>query len=339
MTYQELLHSVDFRKVADAYSKMYPEQAHMLPFLKCHYDMLCNTAPVFDPDANSQICHISMKYDEGTKKRYLSAFSMEGDLWSVSLCRTLEIAPDVIASLEEIAACCLWHTSFYGYTEEQLADTAEELSNGWRNLSDLEMYKLKLSHNLATIEQRYNCNPNLPSFKDVYKLMKSKANERNKIYKRRQMKKHIRNKLFRRYFIKTEYYQYLYGISQFILDVKTPDESIEGLSTFYMYKKFKAYNYRSYTYGKSDPAEYLYELIEKYNALNPTFANAYICLVRPIKTPFDTIDIRSTLTPTEQKLCLSIMASCSGWGLVYITSKCDHTLKNEMKIIIGFYEY
>lgn len=57
MTYQELLLSVDFRKVADAYCKMYPEQAHMLPFLKCHYDMLCNTTPVFDPDANSLVYH------------------------------------------------------------------------------------------------------------------------------------------------------------------------------------------------------------------------------------------------------------------------------------------
>mgnify|MGYP003410432803 CR=1 FL=1 len=99
--------------------------------------------------------------------------------------------------------------------EEQLADTAEELSNEWCDMSDLEMYKLKLSHNLATIEQRYNYNPNLPSFNDIYKLVKSKANERYKIYKRRQIKKRIRNRWFRRDFIKTEYYRYLYGISQF----------------------------------------------------------------------------------------------------------------------------
>lgn len=331
MTYQELLHSVDFRKVAEVYCKMYPGQAHMLPFLKCHYDMLCNMTPVYDPEANSQVCRISMKCDEGTEKRYLSAFSMEGDLWSASLCKTLEIAPDVTASLEEIAACCLWHTSFYGYTEEQLADTAEELSNEWRDMSDLEMYKLKLSHNLATIEQRYNYNPNLPSFNDIYKLVKSKANERYKIYKRRQIKKRIRNRWFRRDFIKTEYYRYLYGISQFILDLKTPDESIEGLIQFYMYKKFIVYNYRSYTYGKSDPAKYLQELIDEYKAFDKTYANVYICLVRATEN-------NSTLSKSERELRYSIISSCSGWGPFDIKTKQDSTLDNEMRMIVAFYE-
>lgn len=167
--------------------------------------------------------------------------------------------------------------------EEQLADTAEELSNEWRDMSDLEMYKLKLSHNLATIEQRYNYNPNLPSFNDIYKLVKSKANERYKINKRRQIKKRIRNRWFRRDFIKTEYYRYLYGISQFILDVKIPDESFDRLCQFLMHKKFKAYNYRSYTYGKSDPAKYLQELIDEYKHLIKLMLMYISALFVPLK--------------------------------------------------------
>lgn len=339
MTYQELLLSVDFRKVADAYCKMYPEQAHMLPFLKCHYDMLCNTAPVFDPDANSQVCHISMECDEGTKKRYLSAFPMEGDLWSASLCKTLEIDPDVTASPEEIAACCLWHTSFYGYTEEQLASTAEGFSTEWRDKNDLEKYKLKLTHNLSTIERLYNYTPTLPSFNTLKNTAKKNANIRYEKYRQKHIRKHLKNRWFRREFIPAEYYRYLYGISQFILDVKTSSESIQDLCQLYCYKKFIAYNYRSYTYGKSDPAEYLYELIERYNALDTTFANAHICLVRSIEIPTDVVDIRASLSPAEKKLCRAIMASCNDMGSIHITSKYDHTLKNEMRIIIGFYEF
>ena len=331
MTFKELLQSVDFSKVADAYRKMYPRQAHMLQYLKCHYDMLCNTTPVFDPDANSQVCRVSMKYDEWDKKWYLSAFSIEGDLWSASLCKTLEIAPDVSASLEEIAACCLWHTSFYGYTEEQVADTAEELSNEWRDMSDLEMYQLKLSRNLTTIEQLYNSNPKLPSFKDVYELVKSKANERHKIYKRRQIKKHIRNRLFRRNFIKTEYYRCMYGLSQFILDVKTPNESFDKLCQFLKYKKSVIYNYCSYTYGKSDSAKYLQELIDEYKAFKKTYSNVYICLIRATEN-------NSMLTKTERELCHSILSSCRGWGQFYISTKSDPPIGAEMRMIVAFYE-
>lgn len=331
MTFKELLLSVDFRKIADAYYEMYPEQAYMLPFLKCHYDMLCNTTPVINPNVKSQACHISMRYDEWTKKSYLSAFSLECEVWSALLCKTIEIAPDVTASLEEIVACCLWHTSLYGYTEEQLANTAEKFSNEWRDMSNLEIYQQKLSRNLTTIAQLYNYTPILPSLKNIYKVVKSRANERYKIYKRKHIKKRLRNRMFRRDFIKTEYYRYLYGISRFILEVKTPDESIAELCTFYRLKKFVAYNYRSYTYGKSDPAEYLRKLIDEYNAFEKTYRNVYICLVSANEN-------NSNLTKSERLLCLSIISSCSDWGPFYICTKYDSTLVNEMRMIVAFYE-
>ena len=178
MILKDLLQSVDFRKVADAYKKLYPQNANDIVFLKCHYDILCNTVPKSDGD--SQVCRISMKYDDIVKKQYLSAFSLEGDKWPSSLSKTIEIAPNLNISLEEVAACCLWHTSFYGYTEEQLANTAEDFSEEWRDKSDLEMYQLKLTRNLATIKLLYNYNPTLPSMKDVYDVVKSRANERNK---------------------------------------------------------------------------------------------------------------------------------------------------------------
>lgn len=224
----------------------------------------------------------------------------------------------------------MWHTSFYGYTEEQLANTAEGLSE-WRDKNDLEIYQQKLSRNLKTIKRLYNYTPILPSLKDIYGIVKRRANERYKTYKRRHIKKRIRNRWFRREFIKAEYYRYLYGVSRFILEVKTPEESIEGLSRFYMYKKFIAYNYRSYTYGKSDPAEYLHKLIDEYQAFNETYSNVYICLFSPIESA-------SELSDAEQQLCHSIMSSCSGWGSFSVYKKYDPTLGKEMRIIVAFYE-
>ena len=337
MTFKELLLSVDFRKIADAYYKMYPEQAYMLPFLKCHYDMLCNTTPVINPNVKSQACHISMRYDEWTKKSYLSAFSLECEVWSALLCKTIEIAPNVTASLEEIVACCLWHTSLYGYTEEQLANTAEKFSNEWRDMSDLEIYQQKLSRNLTTIAQLYNFTPILPSLKKIYKVVKSRANERYKIYKRKHIKKRLRNRMFRRNFIKTEYYRYLYSILRFILEVKTPNESMEEWFTFYLFDKFITYNYRSYTYGKSDPAEYLRELIDEYNAFDKTYRNVYICLVSANVNNSRHSSL-SNLSNSERQLCYSIISSCSDWGPFYIRTKYDSTLGNEMRMIVAFYE-
>lgn len=329
MILKDLLQSVDFRKVADAYKKLYPQNANDLVFLKCHYDILCNT--VMKSYANSKVCRISMKYDDIVKKQYLSAFDLECDKWPYSLSKTIEIAPNLNISLEEVAACCLWHTSFYGYTEEQLANTAEDFSEEWRDKSDLEMYQLKLTRNLATIKLLYNYNPTLPSRKDVYDVVKSRANERNKIYKRKHIKKRIRNRWFRREFFRTEYYRYLYELSQFILDVKTLDESINELCQFYRYKRVIFYNYRSYTYGKCDPAKYLQELIEEYQAFNKTYRNVYICLVRANEN-------NSTLTESEYQLCYSIISSCSDWGSFYVSTKYNSSLANEIRMYVAFYE-
>lgn len=329
MNLKELLDSVDFKRVSDAYKKQYPQNANDLVFLKCHYDILCNT--VMKSYANSKVCRISMKYDDIVKKQCLSAFDLECDKWPSSISKTIEIAPNLNISLEEVAACCLWHTSFYGYTEEQLANTAEDLSEEWRDKSDLEMYQLKLTRNLATIKLLYNYNPTLPSRKDVYNVVKSRANERNKIYKRKHIKKRIRNRWFRREFIRTEYYRYLYELSQFILDVKTLDESINELCQFYRYKRVILYNYRSYTYGKCDPAKYLQELIEEYQAFNKTYRNVYICLVRANEN-------NSTLTESEYQLCYSIISSCSDWGSFYVSTKYNSSLANEIRMYVAFYE-
>ena len=117
MILQDYLKSVEFTKVTEAFKKMYPDDAHMLPYLKCHYDILCHAEPVYDENANSQKCRISLYHDEIINKTYLSAYPLEGDKWSASLCKEVIIEPEVNATKEEVAACCLWHTSFYGYTE------------------------------------------------------------------------------------------------------------------------------------------------------------------------------------------------------------------------------
>ena len=74
MILQDYIKSVEFIKVVGAFKKMYPDDIHMLPYLKCHYDILGHTEPVYDGNANSQECRISLYYDEIINKTYLSAY-------------------------------------------------------------------------------------------------------------------------------------------------------------------------------------------------------------------------------------------------------------------------
>ena len=119
MTFKELLDSVSYDEVERQIRKMYnyPETGN-LGWYRMHFDMLRLLTSKHDDDANDDVCHITMKdWDDGSGP-HLDAYPMEGDLWEHSLTKEIIIAPDVKATNEEIAACCLWHTSFYGFTEE-----------------------------------------------------------------------------------------------------------------------------------------------------------------------------------------------------------------------------
>ena len=126
MTYKELLNSVDFDNVARQIVRLYPGSEHSLGWYKLHFDMLRLMTPKVHDDANDTVCHITMKdWCDGTGA-HLDAYPMEGDFWEHSLTKELILAPDIKVSNEELAACCLWHTSFYGFVEEQVDETFME---------------------------------------------------------------------------------------------------------------------------------------------------------------------------------------------------------------------
>lgn len=335
MTLQELLKSVEFKLIAGAFKKMYPDDIHMLPFLKCHYDILCHMTPVYDETANSQECRVSFYYDEIFKKSYFSAFPLEGDSWSTSLCKEIVIDSNVIASNEEIAACCLWHTSFYGYTERQQSQTAKDLSD-YKDKTDLEISLIKLKENLQEIE-KLGCNiDSLPTYDDVKGIVKMRANINYKKWMQKHFNKRVRNRLFRREFFKTEYNNYLSAIARFILDIyKTKsdyDASIlQNHCNLFQAKRFAAYSYQSYTFGESNSAEYLTDLITQYRTFDRdfVFSNVIFCLEKAENNP--------VLTPEEEKLRSTVYSLCP-YGDNKTIVNSDLSLKGESRIFVGFYQ-
>ena len=146
MTFQEYIKSCDYDKIEEAFVRMHPELGKAKAKLRQHYDIMTTIEPVYDPNANSQHCIVSME-DDGEGGKHLSAYPIEGDLWSATAGKEVVISPEVTATKEEIAAQCLWHTSFYGFTQEEVDGFFEQMhkdieeSRSIMNNPDLELQK------------------------------------------------------------------------------------------------------------------------------------------------------------------------------------------------------
>ena len=137
MTYKELLNSVSFEEIVP-YIEKYHGGKGCLALYKIHYDMLCHLTPNPE-DAYYKTATVSHgEQDEDWPEPHLTVHPIEGQIWEGALTMDLIIEPDVTESLAEIAACCLWHTSFYGFTEEQAKAKVESWN---REISEEEFEK------------------------------------------------------------------------------------------------------------------------------------------------------------------------------------------------------
>ncbi len=123
MTLKELLCSISFEKIKPHIAILYPDMAtpRMLDLFLIHYNMLCKLTPRIE--ALPQPCIIAMTKWEENENPSLDAYNIEGCEWEVALSKEIIVEPEVTASLAEIATCCLWHTSFYGFTHQQREET------------------------------------------------------------------------------------------------------------------------------------------------------------------------------------------------------------------------
>lgn len=206
MTYKEFLNIVSFEEVAPHIVNMYPEAKDSLGWFKLHYDMLKQMTPNRHDDSNGDVCHITMKdWDDGTGP-HLDAFPMEGDLWEHSLTKEIVLDADVHVTDAEIVACCLWHTSFYGFTKGQKKEFA--------NID----FKSKVKE-LKTII--LNNGGYVPSKRELLPFKKQEMIEDTKKivwYGDKNVNRTKRKRLFRQAFMET-YYERMEAIGSFIVQV------------------------------------------------------------------------------------------------------------------------
>ena len=331
MTFKELLDSVTFEEVEEQLRIMYQEEKACMGWYKIHFDMLRQMTPKHDDDANDDVCHITMQKNDYGKGFHLDAYPMESDLWEHSLTKELIIAPDVKATNAELAACCLWHTSFYGFVEEQIKEYLradnDNLDIDFMDRWDNEIYYGKrASMNFDIIRQNGG---EIPIVKDLTSEKKRKLLDDLRESQYGYKKQNLRCALKKNNAGK--YYRRMTAISDFIVKAipaindKTNDNYIDVEQLCYLFQSdiFFSEEITSYADEGTSGAKYLLYLILIYDMLPHFDRMVYILTTgEPLNT--------------EDYLALEkvLMGSCKSGDVIYAT---DPSLGSQVRINYATY--
>lgn len=326
MTFKELLNSVQFEDVAPHIVRMDADAEHNLGWYKIHFDMLRLMTPVFHEDANDKVCKITLKdWEDGTGP-HLDAYPMEGDLWEHSLTKELVIAPDVQASNEELAACCLWHTSFWGFVEKHVSDSHRTDGFGLNSLdrwTDYAYYRSKAMWRFAFIRRHGGVIPTIQELSQSKKRGLINRAKGSVCYGRKPLNRQKRKRCFRTEFM-GHYYERMTNIGDFIVQsipalsnkgnylikreqrelahyaerengrMKSNHITTEQLCGLFRSELFRTEEIMSYANEGESGAKYLFDLISKYDMV-PMMDGIVVRLVTGIE--------HDVLTEDEQRLC------------------------------------
>lgn len=307
MTLYELLHQVSFDEIVPFIERYHGWNA--LALYKIHYDYLRHLTPELGERTTAVVSNGEL--DESWPEPHLDAHPLEGDLWEHSLAKELIIEPDVKASLAEIAMSCLWHTSFYGFTEEQLKAKFES----WhRDMTDEEFQRQQAQERKRKI---LTAGGNVPAEEEILNIPSFKEKVKND-----------------KELIASEYLNRVGMIAEFISQNLPSSSDIVSLPVEELCKLFYAnhyieYDYRSYCEDEKYRAEYLIELIGRYEAFeHGILPNALIVLSTSKKYP---------LLMEEMRVAEHIAEMSK--GVIRFIVKTDDTLDKELRMNIAFYEY
>lgn len=308
MTYKELLDSVSFDEIVP-YIEKYHGGKGCLALYKIHYDMLCHLTPNPE-DAYYKTATVSHgEQDEDWPEPHLKVHPIEGQKWEGALTMELIIEPDVTESLAEIAACCLWHTSFYGFTEKQ---TRAKFESWNREISEEEFEKQQAKEWGKKIIE---AGGNIPSEDELMKIPSFRVTAKNNT-KRKQR----------------EYWDCIGMIGEFVVrnlpsDTDVVNMTVEDLCKLFYSNHYIEYDYNSYSADESVRADYLKELITSYEAFaHGTLDNAVIVLSASKQYP---------LIMEETSLATYIAEMCTGES--HFIYKVDETLGRELRLNVAFY--
>jgi hypothetical protein len=331
MTYSELLHSVSFDEIMP-YIEKYHGHTGCTALYKTHYDMLRQLTPHREEGDNATATISNAELDYTWEEPHLDGYPLEGDLWEVSLAKELIIAPDVDATPAEIAMCCLWHTSFFGFTLEQVEELNEKNEYYIRDLLDTDIIKDKAARLTRLIEE---AGGKVPYKSEMFQFFrKDYRKDLARIKRTRLQMPGVKNKKIKRTKrrISNRYYrERIAKIGKFIeacLPIQGNGIPITDLCKLFYSHHLNFYNYQSYSGSYQERTSWMMDLIDKYNAFDDgVLSNVMVCLAVAPEHPF---------AESEHALLNQITALCPG-KMTYMI-KTDEHLGQELKMNVAFYE-
>ena len=303
-----------------------------MAWYKVHYDMLRQLEPHLDEDdeKTATISNAELYYD--CEEPHLDAYPMEGDFWETSLAKELIVKEDVNATWAEIAACCLWHTSFYGFTQAQIDKTFENLNFYDANLLNPDITKIRAKRAKEIVESK---GIHVPSVKEMLKVPAFKNEIRRRIARARRVRSHFSRHSWRslkRRVIHNKYWERVLDLCEVIKEFKIEEYAIskETIREAFDANRFETYKYESYMDEGSNRVGWFKELIEKYEAFKRGFYhNAIFCF-----------SVSSEHEPTMEEMnsineiiCLYDNSYTLFWDINY-----DESLGSRMRMTVISYE-
>jgi hypothetical protein len=230
--------------------------------------------------------------------------------------------------------CCLWHTSFWGFTEEQRDERFENLDYYSEDMLDHDITRLRAMKVIRAVEA---AGGKVPSIKEYLKVrafhntIRSKCKEFN-YHRRAFAKAGIRRSSMRSYahhLIRKEYYNRIWVASEVVRAIlKTPMAQTEELKPLFLCDHMQSYEHKTLAYDSQNRVAWMKELIEKYEAYHmPPLKNCVVCIGTSSAHPFRV---------EEASIIECIVSRCSGTNMFFIYT--DDELGQDMRVTTVFYE-
>jgi len=272
MTCCELLHQVTFDEIAPYIGKYGSEEGMAL--YKIHYDMLKLLKPRDGDDGEKTVTISNAELYYDFKEPHLDAFPIEGCYWEVALAKEIIVEPDVYATWAEIAACCLWHTSFYGFTLEQLEETIENWDYYNQDLIDPDITRIRAKRVQKKIE---DCGGRIPSKKEMMTVPTFRHEVNKRVRRANYLPFGCRKPKLVRRIISRLYWERILKIGAVICDCLCSDNFLrEELRKLFCANIYQTYRYQTYVSKEEGRGKWLWELVTKYNAFYKGFSQNVI---------------------------------------------------------------
>ncbi len=339
MTLKQLLDSLPFEEIAPFIRKY--DRRNTLASYKQHFDYLRHLEPAAGTAGEARVGYWEDldwaedvekdKSDDGGGR--LFAGDLEGDCWESSLARTLAIDEEVTESPAEIAACCLWHTSFYGFLPEDTGETfvkfhvskarARYHLSKFRDIipSRSEMLSVPSFHQTVRREMRIHRRYKGTKLDRDLPGMRGLGQRKWRYWKRWE----INNLYFRRIEMDSEYIE---TVLERGTDAINPPAG-EEFGRLFRANHVSILSCETLSYNAADRLGYFRDLVEKYGMLEEAtrLPNSFVCVSASPEHP---------LSDAETEEIRSLVTSGHG-GEHRIWTKSDGSCGEDLRVDIAYY--